>query len=164
MDQKSCFKAILTAGLTAIVIPMCIDGDEVCTNMEALEAKLTELGAESVLCVLTTTSCFSPRAPDKVEQVAALCAKAGIGHVINNAYGLQSSKATHMIDMACRCGRVDAIVQSTDKNFLVPVGGAIVAGPNKKFIEAVSKAYPGIAICQTELTPSFKSEASLTLR
>ena len=32
-------------------------------------------------------------------------------------------------------GRVDAIVQSTDKNFLVPVGGAVVCGPNPAFIE-----------------------------
>lgn len=32
-------------------------------------------------------------------------------------------------------GRVDAVVQSTDKNFLVPVGGAVVCGPDATFIE-----------------------------
>ena len=32
-------------------------------------------------------------------------------------------------------GRVDAIVQSTDKNFMVPVGGAVVCGPDPAFIE-----------------------------
>ena len=36
-------------------------------------------------------------------------------------------------------------VQSTDKNFMVPVGGAIVASPNKKFIAAVGQNYPGRA-------------------
>ena len=40
-------------------------------------------------------------------------------HVINNAYGLQCSKICHSINEACRTGRVDYIVQSTDKNFLV---------------------------------------------
>ena len=44
---------------------------------------------------------------------------------------------------AARIGRVDAFIQSTDKNFMVPVGGAIVAGFDDKFIDAVSKTYPG---------------------
>lgn len=30
---------------------------------------------------------------------------------------------------ACWRGRVDAIVQSTDKNFMVPVGGAVISAP-----------------------------------
>ena len=42
-------------------------------------------------------------------------------------------------------GRVDAWVSSTDKNFLVPVGGAIVASPSTSVIEAVSRCYPGRA-------------------
>ncbi len=44
-------------------------------------------------------------------------------------------------------GRVDAVVQSTDKNFMVPVGGAIVAAgkgqPN--LLDAINKMYPGRA-------------------
>ena len=42
--------------------------------------------------------------------------------------------------------RVDAFVQSTDKNLMVPVGGAIIAGFDKKFIQRVSGAYPGRAV------------------
>lgn len=42
-----------------------------------------------------------------------------------------------------RVGRVDAFVQSTDKNFMVPVGGAVIAGFDAKFIEQVGKMYPG---------------------
>ena len=38
---------------------------------------------------------------------------------------------------------MDAFVQSTDKNFMVPVGGAIVAGFDETFIDKVSKTYPG---------------------
>jgi hypothetical protein len=37
------------------------------------------------------------------------------------------------------------VVQSTDKNFMVPVGGAIVWSPNKKFIDNLSSTYPGRA-------------------
>lgn len=42
-----------------------------------------------------------------------------------------------------RVGRIDAFVQSLDKNFMVPVGGAIIAGFNESFIQDISKMYPG---------------------
>ena len=42
-----------------------------------------------------------------------------------------------------RTGRVDVVVQSTDKNFMVPVGGAIVAGFDKALVDSISKNYPG---------------------
>lgn len=42
-----------------------------------------------------------------------------------------------------RVGRIDAFVQSLDKNFMVPVGGAIIAGFNASFIQEISKMYPG---------------------
>jgi O-phospho-L-seryl-tRNASec:L-selenocysteinyl-tRNA synthase len=57
--------------------------------------------------------------------MAQLAKLHGIPHLINNAYGLQSSKICHLVNEAIRVGRVDAIVQSTDKNFMVPVGGAV---------------------------------------
>lgn len=76
-------------------------------------------------------------------QVAVLCSRYNIPHIINNAYGLQSTRCMHLIQEAARKGRVDAFVQSTDKNFLVPVGGAIIAGFDKNFIERISKMYPG---------------------
>lgn len=52
-----------------------------------------------------------------------------------------------LVLQAARIGRVDAFIQSTDKNFLVPVGGAIVAGFDENFIDAVSKTYPGKFCC-----------------
>jgi O-phospho-L-seryl-tRNASec:L-selenocysteinyl-tRNA synthase len=42
-------------------------------------------------------------------------------------------------------GRVDVIIQSTDKNVLTPVGGAILASPNKAILRKISKAYAGRA-------------------
>ena len=47
--------------------------------------------------------------------------------------------------MGCRRGRVDCFVQSTDKNFMVPVGGAIVCGPQGALVDKVSGLYPGRA-------------------
>ena len=118
IDQKSCFKAISSAGLTCVVIPTTLGGDEVVTNLEALKAAMND----QVLAVITTTSCFAPRVRDKVDQVAKLCQEFNVYHVINNAYGLQCPATSKLINRACVVGRVDAIVCSTDKNFLVPVG------------------------------------------
>jgi len=36
------------------------------------------------------------------------------------------------VTAAWRKGRVDAVVQSMDKNFMVPVGGAVVAAPKSR--------------------------------
>lgn len=67
--------------------------------------------------------------------------------MINNAYGIQSAHLCRSITKAWRVGRVDAVVQSTDKNFMVPVGGAIVAAPacNPSAVHAVNGLYPGRA-------------------
>ena len=79
----------------------------------------------------------------RLEEVGKICKEREIPHLINNAYGVQSSKCCHLIQQAARVGRVDAFVQSADKNFMVPVGGAIIAGFDKKFIEEIGKTYPG---------------------
>lgn len=51
----------------------------------------------------------------------------------------------HLIQEASRKGRVDAFVQSTDKNFLVPVGGAVIGSFDKTLLDRISKMYPGRA-------------------
>eukprot|EP00931_Biecheleriopsis_adriatica_P033629 TRINITY_DN19510_c0_g1_i1.p1 TRINITY_DN19510_c0_g1~~TRINITY_DN19510_c0_g1_i1.p1 ORF type:complete len:514 (-),score=96.18 TRINITY_DN19510_c0_g1_i1:190-1731(-) len=147
IDQKSCFKAIGAAGLSPIVVELKpIEGtDAIGTDVEGIRAAVEKVGADQVLCICTTTSTFAPRVPDFVDEVAVLAEKLKVPHVINNAYGLQCSKCTHLIETGCRRGRIDAFVQSTDKNFLVPVGGAIVAGPNSALVDKVSGLYPGRA-------------------
>jgi O-phospho-L-seryl-tRNASec:L-selenocysteinyl-tRNA synthase len=121
IDQKSCFKAISSAGLVCVVVPTRVDGDAVVTDMEAMQEAMDQYGSR-VLAVITTASCFAPRVPDAVDKVAKLCAEKEVYHVINNAYGLQCAQTSKLINRACVVGRVDAIVCSTDKNFLVPVG------------------------------------------
>ncbi|KAL7524844.1 hypothetical protein ACHAXR_001077, partial [Thalassiosira sp. AJA248-18] len=134
IDQKSCYKAILSAGLRCIVLPTRAhpDTDEVSTDLQALKEALDQYG-DQILAVLTTTSCFCPRVPDEVDAVAKMIQTwndgkggAGISHVINHAYGLQCQATNKLLNRACTIGRVDAIICSTDKNFLVPVGGALI--------------------------------------
>ena len=139
IDQKSCFKAISTAGFEPIVVENILAGDEVVCDVDAIAEKIVTLGADKVLAVVTTTSCFAPRAPDSLVEVATLCKSHDVPHVVNNAYGLQSGKCTHLINEAIRAGRLDAFVSSTDKNLLVPVGGSIVASPDSSFIADISK-------------------------
>ncbi|XP_061921948.1 O-phosphoseryl-tRNA(Sec) selenium transferase [Entelurus aequoreus] len=151
IDQKSCFKAMITAGFEPIIIENVLEGDELRTDLEAVERKIEELGADSILCVHSTTSCFAPRVPDRLEELATICAKYNIPHIVNNAYGVQSSKCMHLIQQGARVGRIDAFVQSLDKNFMVPVGGAIIAGFDDSFVQEISKTYPGRASASPSL-------------
>lgn len=147
IDQKSCFKAFGAAGLQTVVVELKpLEGsDALGTDVDGIRAAIERLGPENVLCIATTTSTFAPRVPDSIDEVARLAKELDVPHVVNNAYGLQCTKCTHLIETGCRTGRVDAFVQSTDKNFLVPVGGAIVAAPDKGLIDKISEIYPGRA-------------------
>ncbi|XP_078256649.1 O-phosphoseryl-tRNA(Sec) selenium transferase [Rhinoraja longicauda] len=142
IDQKSCFKSMVTAGFEPVVIENLLEGDELRTDLQSVESKIQQLGAENVLCVHSTTSCFAPRAPDRIEKITCECAKHSCAFPISNAASIHSSS---MIRQAARVGRIDAFVQSLDKNFMIPVGGAIVAGFDDVFIQEISKMYPGRA-------------------
>ncbi|GBG69064.1 hypothetical protein CBR_g3762 [Chara braunii] len=147
IDQKTCVKAVLLAGLDLVVIPNRLEGDQLRTDTAALFREVEDRGADSILCVVSTTSCFAARAADRVQEIAIFCQEKGIPHVINNAYGVQSAAICKSISRAWRKGRVDGIVQSTDKNFLVPVGGAVVAASkmNPSLVADVNEAYAGRA-------------------
>jgi O-phospho-L-seryl-tRNASec:L-selenocysteinyl-tRNA synthase len=140
IDQKSCFKAISSAGLVCVVVPTKLEGDAVVTDLEAMQAAM-ETYRGRILAVISTTSCFAPRVPDKVDMVAKLCAEDDLYHVINNAYGLQCSLTSKLINRASVIGRVDAIVCSTDKNFLVPVG-EYSTGPKLDFTRRATIVIP----------------------
>lgn len=151
IDQKSCFKAIITAGYIPIIVDLVKVNDELRTDKQRIEREiLAQLpgGPEEVLAVITTTSCFAPRAADDVPAVAEICGKLGVPHIVNNAYGVQSSKCMHIIEEAGKADkgrRVDAFVQSTDKNLMVPVGGSIISGYDSEFVRNISRNYPGRA-------------------
>ncbi|ETI56789.1 O-phosphoseryl-tRNA(Sec) selenium transferase [Phytophthora nicotianae P10297] len=152
IDQKSCFKSILAAGLTPLILANTLVKEEdespsgyLKTDLVGMAALMDQYGSDSILAVMSTTSCFAPRAYDSVKEIAELCQERNIAHVINNAYGVQASKCVHQVELAMRTGRVDAVVQSLDKNFMVPVGGAIVCSASRDIVDRVAKYYPGRA-------------------
>ncbi|CAG9464896.1 unnamed protein product [Pedinophyceae sp. YPF-701] len=153
VDQKTCVKCVVSAGLAIRVVPLRQDGDQLRSAVEDITAGIHAVGAANVLCVMTTTSCFAPRAMDPVFGVARLCAAMDLPHVVNNAYGVQSSAICAEISRAWETGRVDAVVQSTDKNFMVPVGGAIVVAgkSDTSLVDAVSDSFPGRAALAAHL-------------
>jgi hypothetical protein len=63
-DSSVAYTALRT-GFIPVSIPNTLEGDEVRTDLPALERKIAELGADSILCVLSTSSCFAPRVPDR---------------------------------------------------------------------------------------------------
>jgi len=52
-------------GLVPVVLENSLEGDELRTDIEAMRAAISRLGAENIACVMTTTSCFAPRLPDR---------------------------------------------------------------------------------------------------
>lgn len=86
-----------------IVIETVVQGEELRTDVAALETQMATLGSDNIVCVLSTTSCFAPRAADSLEQIAVLCSRYNIPHLVNNAYGLQSTRLMHLIQEAARC-------------------------------------------------------------
>lgn len=146
IDQKTCLKSILTANLKPLVIQPVINNEQLVTDMEAINAAIERVGANKVLCVFSTTSCFAPRTPDKVVDIAKVCKQHDLFHVVNNAYGLQCGKITNDLNQAHKQGKLDILISSTDKNFMVPVGGSVIYAPVKKhLVEKINKFYPGRA-------------------
>ncbi|VDN57611.1 unnamed protein product [Dracunculus medinensis] len=126
IDQRSCFKAIIAAGFEPIVIDCIKHQKDECltTDVKKLQNILEARGTE-ILAVMSTTSCFAPRSPDCIVNVGQLCKAYSVKHLVNNAY--------------------DAVVQSLDKNFLVPVGGAVIVTFVKDDIASISNVYAGRA-------------------
>lgn len=52
-------------GFEPVVIENVLEGDELRTDLVAVETKIQDLGADNILCVHSTTSCFAPRVPDR---------------------------------------------------------------------------------------------------
>ena len=52
-------------------------GDLVETDTVRIESLIDEIGAQNIVCIFTTTSCFAPRVPDAVDKVGQLCKQYG---------------------------------------------------------------------------------------
>jgi len=141
IDHKAVLKAIDLMGLKTKIVKGKIQGDAVKIPIEDIESSLDD----DCFAILSLTSFFPPREHDNIKAISRLAQDKGLIHVIINAYGVQSTEWMKLIRAAIDAGRVDAIIQSTDKNFLTPVGGALIASPTKESIEKISQAYAGRA-------------------
>ena len=59
--------AYLAPGFEPVIVENVKEGDELQTDLAAIEKNIKDLGQENVLCIMTTTSCFAPRIPDRYE-------------------------------------------------------------------------------------------------
>lgn len=78
-------------------MPCILEGDELRTDMPLLRSEIERLSPEKIVCIVTTTSCFAPRGADSLVEVAKLCRETGIGHIVNNAYGVQSAALCSLV-------------------------------------------------------------------
>lgn len=140
-DHRSPLKAIQLAGFTVEEVPGERRGDAVVVPVAAVEEALSP----EVAAIVSTTTFFPPRQPDDVKAIAKLARARGVAHVINNAYGVQHPAYMKQVYAASSAGRVDYVVQSTDKNFLSPVGGTVVAAFTKAKVRALTRQYAGRA-------------------
>ncbi len=141
VDHQSPLRGIAAAGYSVNQVDTFIEGDAVRCDV----SKIREAISKDTAAIVSTTTFFPPREPDDVKEIAKLAADLDIPHIINNAYGVQSDEIMVKVRGAIDAGRVDYIIQSTDKNFLTPVGGAVVASPVKEKIEDLSNTYAGRA-------------------
>ncbi|MHA1733427.1 MAG: O-phosphoseryl-tRNA(Sec) selenium transferase [Promethearchaeota archaeon] len=140
-DHGSPLKGIELAGFEPVVVQGVLKGDAVVVHPDAVEEAL----GPDTAAIVSTTTFFPPRRPDPVKEIAKLAKKHGVAHVINNAYGVQHPSFMKMVQAASSAGRVDYVVQSTDKNFLAPVGGAVVAAFERGKIPLLASQYAGRA-------------------
>lgn len=145
IDQKSCLKACLGANLEVIVVEGRLQGEELVTDLEEIERVILREGGQ-VHSIVSCVSCFAPRAPDSIHHISKLAKRHNIAHIVNAAYGGASPRACNLINASVDMeGRIDAIVMSLDKNFMVPVCGAVVFGPDREMIDRIAARYAGRA-------------------
>lgn len=141
IDHNSLLKAMDLVGVNKKIINGQIFGDAVRIPIEEIKK-----GFENTCyAIISLTSFFPPREHDDLKEISKFAKEKDISHIIINAYGVQSPDWMRFIRSAIDAGRVDVIIQSTDKNFLTPVGGSVIASPKEGTIDKISQAYAGRA-------------------
>ncbi|HIP91395.1 MAG TPA: O-phosphoseryl-tRNA(Sec) selenium transferase [Methanothermococcus okinawensis] len=161
--HKSPIKGIYLAGFKMRLVETKLYGDSVQVDVGDIEdAILQEIDIGNNPCVVSTLTFFPPRESDHIEEIAKICEEYNIPHVINGAYALQSRYYIERLRRAFKY-RVDAVVSSSDKNLLTPIGGGIVYSKNRDFLREISLSYPGRA-CATPVVNILVSLLTLGMR
>ena len=141
LDHNSILKSLDLVGVGKKVVAGKIYGDAVRIPIEDIKNSIDD----TCYAILSFTSFFPPREHDDVKEISKIAEQNDLVHIIVNAYGVQSPEWMKLIRSAIDAGRVDVVIQSTDKNVLTPVGGAIIASKNRETIKKISQAYAGRA-------------------
>ena len=141
IDHNSILKSIEMIGARAKIVKGKIFGDAVRIPIEDIKKSIDD----TCFAIISLTSFFPPRENDDIKEISKFAKEHELVHVVINAYGVQSPEWMKIIRSGIDAGRVDAIIQSTDKNILTPVGGAILASPSKETIKKISQTYAGRA-------------------
>jgi len=141
IDHNALIKAFDLVGVKKKVVKGRKFGDAVRISIEDIEANLDD----DCFAIISLTSFFPPREHDDIKEISKFAKKHDLVHIVINAYGVQSPEWMKLIRIGIDAGRIDAIIQSTDKNVLTPIGGAIIASPSEDIITKISQAYAGRA-------------------
>ena len=141
IDHNALIKAFDLVGVKKKVVKGRKFGDAVRISIEDIEANLDD----DCFAIISLTSFFPPREHDDIKEISKFAKNHDLVHIVINAYGVQSPEWMKLIRIGIDAGRIDAIIQSTDKNVLTPIGGAIIASPFEDIITKISQAYAGRA-------------------
>lgn len=149
IDHKSPKKGVEYVGGKILIVPGHFGKNHwaeegVFVSMKELENIYLEK-ADKIGAIVSSSAFFAPRVPDDLKKIARFAKEHNLIHIVNNAYGLQSARLVNHLRSAVDAGRIDAIVQSTDKCFLTPVGGAVIAASDPDLIGSISNSYAGRA-------------------
>ncbi|VWU50376.1 O-phosphoseryl-tRNA(Sec) selenium transferase, putative [Hepatocystis sp. ex Piliocolobus tephrosceles] len=143
IDHKTIYKCIDFCNLSCFIVDMIYENDELYTDLHKIENLMKEYNTK-VTCVMSITSSYAPRNSDDIIKISHLCKKYNIPHVINNAFGLQCNYLCKEIQKCYDTnGRIDFVIQSCDKNLLLPVNGGIIFSNNKINMKGLKNYYPG---------------------
>ncbi|MFX0056785.1 MAG: O-phosphoseryl-tRNA(Sec) selenium transferase [Candidatus Heimdallarchaeota archaeon] len=141
IDHKSLLKGLELMGVKIKIIEGKIFGDAVRIPFDDIKKTLDK----DCFAVISLTSFFPPREHDDIKEISKFAKENDLVHIVINAYGVQSPEWMKLIRSAIDAGRIDVIIQSTDKNFLTPIGGALIASPSEEIINKISRTYAGRA-------------------
>lgn len=158
--HKSPIKAISFSGFKMRLIETTLYGDALKVDVRDIEdALIHEIECKNNPCILSTLTFFPPRESDDIERIAKICKEYNVPHIINGAYALQNKYYINKLNRAFKY-RVDAVVSSSDKTLLTPIGGSIIYSKDKEFLREISLSYPGRA-CATPIVNILISLLSL---
>jgi O-phospho-L-seryl-tRNASec:L-selenocysteinyl-tRNA synthase len=141
VDHKSILKALELMGMPPKIVGGKIFGDAVRIPIKDIINSYDD----ECFAILSFTSFFPPREHDEIKEISKFAQNKGLVHIVINAYGVQSPEWMKLIRSGIDSGRIDAIIQSTDKNVLTPIGGAIIASPREEIVRKISQSYAGRA-------------------